>query len=56
MFKYKEGDFPTSEDVSTHSLALPIYLGLKEVDCKLIVRKLIGEMNSLTNRQKEYHA
>jgi perosamine synthetase len=47
MFNYKIGDFPISEEVSTYSLALPIYLGLTENDCKHISQKLLSEINKL---------
>lgn len=40
-FKYKQGDFPVSEGVSKHSLALPFYIGLKESDIRSIVEKLV---------------
>ncbi|PIR93155.1 polysaccharide biosynthesis protein [Candidatus Falkowbacteria bacterium CG10_big_fil_rev_8_21_14_0_10_43_10] len=40
-FNYKKGDFPIAEDVGSRSLALPIYIGLKEKDIKYIVNKLI---------------
>lgn len=42
MFGYKKGDFPVSEAVSDSSLALPIYIGLKEKDIKFICPKLIS--------------
>jgi len=44
-FGYKVGDFPISELVSSRSLALPFYIGLKETDIKYIVRKLIDLIN-----------
>lgn len=37
----KRGDFPTSEHVSDHALALPIYRGLTENDVRRIVELLI---------------
>lgn len=40
-FRYQEGDFPVSEEISRRSLALPFYIGLKESDIKYIVKKLI---------------
>jgi perosamine synthetase len=40
-FLYKTGDFPVSERVSRHSLALPFYIGLKKSDIKYICQKLI---------------
>ncbi len=42
QFGYKKGDFPVSEDISNNSLALPFYIGLKEVDVKYITNKLIS--------------
>lgn len=40
-FGYKTGDFPVSEMISRYSIALPLYIGLKEKDIKYIVNKLI---------------
>lgn len=40
-YGYKKGDFPVSEGVSNHSLAVPFYPGLKENDIKHIVSKLV---------------
>ena len=40
-FKYKAGNFPISERVSSQSLALPLYIGLKEKDLRYIVEKLV---------------
>jgi perosamine synthetase len=45
LFKYKKGDFPIAEETSAFSLALPIYLGLTEADCKLIIHKLLNEID-----------
>lgn len=47
LFGYKKGDFPVSEEMSLYSLALPIYLGLKESDCKLISNKLLSEVDKI---------
>lgn len=41
QFGYKKGNFPISEDVSKTSLALPIYVGLKKTDVKIICNRLI---------------
>lgn len=38
----KRGDFPISENVSDHTLALPIYVGLTEKDIRRIVATLIS--------------
>ncbi|MEY2703738.1 MAG: hypothetical protein RLY43_2377 [Bacteroidota bacterium] len=40
-FKYKRGDFPLSESVSNSTIALPLYIGLKDKDIKEIVKKVI---------------
>lgn len=50
LFGYKKGDFPISEEISSFSLALPTYLGLRESDCKLISNKLLGEVNKLARQ------
>lgn len=50
LFGYKKGDFPVSEEMSSCSLALPIYLGLKESDCKLISNKLLSEVDKIVER------
>jgi len=39
-FGYKTGDFPISENVSNRALALPFYIGLKELDIKYIYENL----------------
>ncbi len=44
-FGFKKGDFPVSEKVSNSSLALPLYIGLKEADIKYIVGGLINALN-----------
>jgi len=55
MFKYKKGDFPIAEEVSSYSLALPMYIGLTEEDCKIIIRKLLKEVMKLQyTKQKIY--
>jgi len=41
-FGFKKGDFPVSEEMSAYSLALPIYIGLKENDIKYIVSQLLN--------------
>lgn len=41
MFKHKEGDFSVSEMISDRTLALPFYIGLKEMDIKEITRRLL---------------
>jgi len=40
-FNYKLGDFKISESVSQSSIALPLYIGLKERDLKEISQKVI---------------
>ena len=47
QFGFKRGDFPISENMSDYSLALPIYLGLAQADCRHISYKLIGEIRKL---------
>ncbi len=39
-FGYKKGDFPVSETVSSQTLALPLYPGLKEPDARYICQKM----------------
>lgn len=46
LFGYKEGDFPVSENVSNRTLALPLYIGLKEPDVKYICEKLLNLLNA----------
>lgn len=46
---FKKGDFPVSEGTSNSGLALPIYLGLTERDCKYIIAKLLNEINKLNH-------
>lgn len=43
-FGFKKGDFPIAENMSDYSLALPIYIGLTEADCKAIVDKLLSNI------------
>lgn len=45
-FKYKKGDFPISEMVSAASLALPLYIGLKEDDIRYISNKVISVLEN----------
>lgn len=47
MFGYKKGDFPIAEGVSSHSLALPIYIGLTKKDCECIINTLVGQIEKL---------
>lgn len=49
-FGFKRGDYPVSEGISSASLALPIYVGLKKREVKYICDKLI---NSLKNMNYE---
>jgi len=46
-FGYKKGDFPISEEMSSYSLALPIYIGLKKSDCEYIIHELLNEISKL---------
>lgn len=41
MFDYKKHDFPIAEKISSQTLALPLYMGLKENDVKYICEKII---------------
>lgn len=45
-FGYKRSDFPISENTSANTLALPLYIGLKENDIKYITRSLITCINN----------
>ncbi len=45
-FGYKRDDFPISESTSAHTLALPLYIGLKEKDLKYIAQSIITYVNS----------
>ncbi|MCL5072090.1 MAG: DegT/DnrJ/EryC1/StrS family aminotransferase [Actinobacteria bacterium] len=45
MFGYKKGDFPVSEEISSQTLALPLYIGLKENDVEYISKKLKKAIN-----------
>lgn len=40
MFGFKEGDFPIAERVSQETLALPLYIGLKQEDIEYITNKI----------------
>ena len=40
MFRYKEGDFPVTEDVSGRTIALPFFNYLKEEQIDYVVKKL----------------
>ncbi|OGN02453.1 MAG: polysaccharide biosynthesis protein [Candidatus Yanofskybacteria bacterium RIFCSPHIGHO2_01_FULL_43_42] len=44
-FGFKKGDFPVSELISSTSLALPFYVGLKEKDINHIVNKVISAID-----------
>lgn len=44
-FGYKRGDFPVCEDISSSTIALPFYIGLKESDIKYISDKFIRILN-----------
>jgi perosamine synthetase len=39
-FGYRKGDFPISEKVSSETLALPLYIGLKDEDIKFVCDKI----------------
>jgi len=39
---YKPGDFPISEETSSRTIALPLYIGLKKQDVRHISQKLIS--------------
>jgi len=41
-FGYRPGDFPVSEEAGCSSLALPLYIGLKEKDIEHIVKNLVS--------------
>lgn len=41
IFKYKRGDFPVSESVSSSAIALPLYIGLKDGEINEITQKVI---------------
>ena len=46
-FGFKNGDFPVSEEISRYSLALPLYIGLKEKDIKYISGELAGILKKI---------
>lgn len=46
-FGYKKGDFPISESVSRHSLALPFYLDLTEDDAQYISDRVIRAIKAV---------
>jgi len=46
-FGYRKGDFPISEEMSDYSLALPLFIGLTQEDCKYIIHKIISEINKM---------
>ena len=41
MFNYKKHDFPIAEKISSQTLALPLYIGLKKNEVKYICEKII---------------
>ncbi|MDP3954701.1 MAG: DegT/DnrJ/EryC1/StrS family aminotransferase [bacterium] len=49
-FGFKDGDFPISENVSQFSLALPMYIGLKEEDVSYISNKVIKVLQKHAKR------
>ena len=49
-YRYKPGDFPISENISKYSLALPLYIGLKEKDIIHIVNILITTLKKYDTR------
>ena len=52
-FGFKKGDFPISENISQHGIALPFYIGLKAKDVKYIVNKFI-EIIKNTSSVRDY--
>lgn len=40
MFRYRNGDFPVAEKISSQTLALPFYIGLKKSDITAICREI----------------
>lgn len=49
-FGFKKGDFPISEEISQTSLALPIYIGLRETDVKHICDQLYSILKKYGKR------
>ncbi|PIQ69024.1 MAG: polysaccharide biosynthesis protein [Candidatus Taylorbacteria bacterium CG11_big_fil_rev_8_21_14_0_20_46_11] len=47
QFGFKKGDFPISEAVSDHVLALPFYIGLARKDAEHIIKTLVRVVSSL---------
>jgi len=39
-FNFKKGDFPIAEKISSETLALPLYIGLKEKQVKYICMEI----------------
>lgn len=44
-FGFKEGDFPVAESVALETMALPMYIGLRDPDIKRIASEIIGSIN-----------
>ena len=46
-FGYKKGDFPVTENVSEHTIALPFYNRLAKNDIEIVVKELKTKMNGM---------
>jgi len=40
MFSYKKGDYPVAEKISSETLALPFYIGLRETEILFITNEI----------------
>ncbi len=47
-FGYKKGDFPVTEKVSEHTIALPFYNRLADNDIEIVVKELKKKLDKLT--------
>lgn len=48
MYKFKIGDFPIAEKVSSETIALPFYVGLKNKDIDYISNMVINELSKIS--------